>query len=747
MNKLLHPLYAYPLAVVEFLSAIGQAFRHLSLDSQPDPEHAVPADFFGINLAPGKDPATDDYILECLQQLGIRQVRMDFTYDSADGPAERLLQRLLEDGIDVVLDLLPPMAEAALLYDDADAQKRWGKFLSGVFEQYQGRVSWFEIGNTPNRGKWSGFSSRAFLVASYIASERADDFDVRLAGPNVSDFEPLYNATFLGLLRRLGAVPSIHTDNLFVERVIEPEAYDHRVLGRLARNPLKLNLVKKSRLLQAIGKSAGCEELVCTYTCWTIKRLQRRSAWPEQKRVDYLVRYLALAASSGALSRVYWGPLICSRDGLIDDGADHYPVIDQVSFYQQIRGNAASFAATPAFHALAFTRARLAGSQCVGAAHDPAGLSVFSYLGSEGQHFLLAWCRDGQARPISQLLEPDSLAHASFLNALGEPLPQPAVVSEHPLFIDLPGPHQTPICNSLHSSKTRDIVHLSSPALQSCPYADEHWVGARMLREDRQLEDLPLADTLLPQHIPSLGETQVLRDKRNRLWNVQDPRGSGGHVTVKLNRVKGAKRVTYRFRPSKGRRHWDNACRMLRRGVHTPMPVAFYEAPQNAGIRDSWYLCEFVPNAFSARDVYAAFRDGSEDFRGLDKNAWFSLLAGFVCNMHNQQVIHRDLSAGNLLLEQLADGAIRPQAIDIGRARIWSGPGSRVRHRHRMLDLIRIAYKLDWPDRYRFIQHYEGHLGKSLSPLWRIPFIYYDSKQRLKKAIKGKKPGTRGQVK
>jgi Lipopolysaccharide kinase (Kdo/WaaP) family len=739
LNKLLHPLYGFPLAAVELLSAIGQSFRLLSLDSRPDSEHLVPEDFLGVNLAPGDDPASDDYIIERLGQLGIRQVRMDFTYDSAGGPAQRLLENLLDEGFDVVLDLLPPLAEAGLLYNDSDAQQRWGDFLAGVFERYQGRVSWFEIGNTPNRGKWSGFSSTTFIMASYIASERAKGFEVQLAGPNVSDFEPLYNATYLGLLRRLGATPDIHTDNLFVERVVEPEAYDHRVLGRLARNWLKLNLVKKARVLEALGKSAGCEQLVCTYTCWTIKRLQRRSAWPEQKRVDYLVRYLALAASSSALKRVYWGPLICSRDGLIDDGADDYPVVDQVSFYQRIRGSAASFAPTPAFHALAFTVASLAGSRCLQASHQPDGLSLFCYETRTGQHVLLAWCRDGQSRPMAQVLDADTRAGAKFHSATGEALPEPAVVSEHPLFIELPGPYRKPVCKLLHGSKTHNIVHLSNHELQSCPYTDERWVGAQMLRTDQQLQDLPLAETLLPEKIAQLEETRVLRDMRNRLWNVNDPRGRCEQVTVKLNRVKGIKRFTYRFRPSKGRRHWDNACQMLRRGVSTPLPVAFYEAPEQAGIRDSWYLCEFVPDAFSARDVYAAFRDGADQYRGLDKDAWFDLLAGFVCNMHNQQVIHRDLSAGNLLLHALPDGAIRPQAIDIGRAWIWSGPGSRVRNRQRMLDLIRIAYKLDWSDRYRFIEHYEKHLGQSLSPLWRIPFIYYDNKQSLKKAIKRKK--------
>jgi hypothetical protein len=48
------------------------------------------------------------------------------------------------------------------------------------------------------------------------------------------------------------------------------------------------------------------------------------------------VRYLALAASSGALRRVYWGPLICSRDGLVDDGVEGYPEIDQDSHYESV---------------------------------------------------------------------------------------------------------------------------------------------------------------------------------------------------------------------------------------------------------------------------------------------------------------------------------------------------------------------------------------------------------------------------
>ena len=739
MNKLLHPLYGYPAAAWEFISAFAQCARLLGTDHRPADNQAIPEDFFGVNVAPGGDAASDDRILSYLEQLGIGQVRMDFSYSSFNGPAERLLRRLLDADIEVMLDLLPPLAQAQILAHDVDAQQRWQRFVADCFNAFQGRVSLFEIGNTPNRGKWSGFSSQGFLLANHLAYQVAQAYPVRLVGPNVSDFEPLYNASYLGLMKRLNATPALHSDNLFVERVVEPEAYDHRVLGWIARAPLKLNLVKKARMLQALGHNAGVDEFICTYTCWTIKRLQRRSAWPEQKRVDYLVRYLALAAASSALSRVYWGPLVCSRDGLIDDGADDYPVVDQVSYYERIRGEAADFTPTPAFAAMAYTVKRLAGATCLKAEHDPEGASLFHYCDKQGAHFLLAWTRDGQTWPLSGLVNAGDLDRAAFYDATGQAISNPLVANEHPLFIDLDAPPSSAADSKDTQQAIGEVVHLSSEQWQSVGHSDPHWYGAHMLRSNQREADLALAQRLHPDQLTRLPETQVLRDARNRLWNVADPRGLCEQVTVKLNRVKGFKRFTYRFYPSKGRRHWNNACEMLRRNVATPLPIAFFESPQQPGIRDSWYLCQFIPDAFSSREVYAALNRGESEYRGLDKDAWFDLISGFVCHMHNKQVIHRDLSSGNLLLFQAEDGSIVPMAIDIGRARIWSGPGSKVRTRDRMLDLIRIAYKLDWADRLRFIEHYETHLGKSLSPLWRLPFWYYDSKQTLKKTLKGKR--------
>jgi hypothetical protein len=725
--------------LLAFVGALVDSARALRLPSEPTLELTVPANFIGVNVAPADDRKTCDYTLARLEELGVRQVRLDYTSSSPAGPAADYLELLLENGYEVLLNLFPAREEAALLNRDVGARLRWTQFLQAAFRSYQGRVTLFEVGNTPNRGNWSGFSSRSFIAAWSLAVEQAREFNVRLAGPNVSDFEPLFNATYLRLMRDFGGPPVMHTDNLFVERVIEPEAQDHRVLGRALASLAKVNLVKKARVLDAIGRDAGCQGTICTYTCWTMKRLRRRSAWPEQKSADYLLRYLLLAAASGALQRVYWGPLICNRDGLIDDRADGYPEVDQVSHYEKIRGHCDDFVTTPAFHTLGHAIRQLPGAKCRRLLHQVDGLSLFT-LEKQGQpSCVVAWCRDAMCWPLDEVLPAAVTENARFTDTAGVEVARPLVINEHPLFVVLPSMFPLPDALLLEQRERPKIAHLNGESHQSIDHQAGNWRGACMLRSEHQVADLASASGLQPDQLPHLAETRILRDMRNRLWNVADPRGICDQVTVKLNRVTGIKRLTYRYRPSKGRRHWNNACQMWRRGVATPLPIAFYEQRERPGIRDSWYLCEFIPNAFSCRDVYAAFRNGATEFRGLDKGAWFELLSRFVCHMHNKQVVHRDLSSGNLLLCQSADGDIHPQVIDIGRAWIWSGPGSRVRRRHRLQDLIRICYKLSWSDREWFIERYEAHFGASLGQFWKLPFFYYDLKQRLKKAVKGKK--------
>ncbi|MEZ4484022.1 MAG: hypothetical protein R2864_05315, partial [Syntrophotaleaceae bacterium] len=354
-----------------------------------------------------------------------------------------------------------------------------GDFITQVFDRYAGRVAIFEIGSTPNRKKWSGFRPRRYLQAWQIACEVAEGRDITLGGPNIQDFEPIYNAEALFAMRRLARAPEIHTNNLFVERVIEPEAYDHRVMGRWATNLLKFNLIKKARLLNLLAEKAGCSQTFSTCKFWSVKRLRRWSAYPQDKKVDYLVRYLVLAATSGALGRVYWGPMICGRDGLVDNLADDYPVIDHSSFYKRVRGDVEDFTVTPAFFALGYVAQRLRGAYCDQAVSDANGISHVAFTGADGAVFHICWARDGQAYWLKDLYSGEQLAAAVFTHACGKTVEFPGVLNERPLFIDFPQlvKPQAPEHLSAMKTKKAEIVFASLPGVQGLPWESRLWRG------------------------------------------------------------------------------------------------------------------------------------------------------------------------------------------------------------------------------------------------------------------------------
>ena len=72
----------------------------------PEAQHIVPDDFVGVGVTTSEDPAVDDYILQQLTELQIKQVRLDYTYGDEGGPVTRLLERLLATDIKVLLHLV-----------------------------------------------------------------------------------------------------------------------------------------------------------------------------------------------------------------------------------------------------------------------------------------------------------------------------------------------------------------------------------------------------------------------------------------------------------------------------------------------------------------------------------------------------------------------------------------------------------------------------------------------------------------
>lgn len=700
----------------------------------------VPENFFGVNVATSADPACDDYIITRLHDLGIRHVRLQFCDQSWEAPAGRLLQRLLDESFHVLLNLVQSVAEAGGLPRDTATQRRWRSFVERVFTTFGARIDLYEIGAAPNRKRWSGYRLRGYLKAWEIACAAASGLEVKLklAGPNISDFEPLHNVAFLHGMKRAGVPPHAHTDNLFVERVIEPEALDRRVGGRWLSRSLSLNLVKKAGVLADISERLDSVETYCAYTCWKTRRLIRLSGCPEEKKADYLTRYLIIAAASGHLQRVYWGPLIGYWDGLIDDGTERYPPMERVTRYDLIHGLPGRYRPEPAFYALGHIVKSLQGSRLLKGICADNGINYFEFSQPDDWILAAVWTRDRYMLPLTQLVPHPLPQEARVTDRQGHAVEDRSLtVCESPLFVilDKTSSGRLPTLERIKAIpplKRNRTVFTPLKGIRFFAYRSASWQGAFACGAAEKMEERCAA--LLPERLHPETHDRVLRDKRNRVWSRTDPLMKERTLVVKQIRVRGLKRVSYLFRTGKARRNWNHASEMLRRGVDTPMPIAFWEQSRWASVRESFYICMYAGETWSCRQAFNAFREGGHaTFQGFTKEKVLDAVVGYIWNMHWHKILHRDLSAGNLLLKANGSSTLKPLAIDIGRVKVSE---KTLTTRQRLLDLIRICHPLDGANRTLLLDRYFALYEKQCRAWHRVPFRYYDWKHRIKGWLK-----------
>ncbi|MGZ8250879.1 MAG: hypothetical protein ACXW1P_00920, partial [Methylophilaceae bacterium] len=73
----MNPAWHFARAVLSYCLSGKLRLPHGHL---PPSGHFVPNDFVGICVATAQDPAIDDYVIARLLELGVRHVRLDFTY-------------------------------------------------------------------------------------------------------------------------------------------------------------------------------------------------------------------------------------------------------------------------------------------------------------------------------------------------------------------------------------------------------------------------------------------------------------------------------------------------------------------------------------------------------------------------------------------------------------------------------------------------------------------------------------------
>jgi Lipopolysaccharide kinase (Kdo/WaaP) family len=709
---------------------LGGGFR-LEDAHLPRPHHTVPADFVGVGVASNADPATDAYIIQQLRELGIVDVRVDLSFDDIISFQGRFCEALLEAGFAVTLRLIPPFESAKNMHL-ASEQASWKAFIETVITRYGKRVKQIEIGNTINRKRWAGYNWPAFYIAWEIAYKTIKAKHITLLGANIQDFEPGYNVSLLKTLNTKNQLPDVQTNNLFVERISEPERYDHRVLKYQWAKIFKYNLVKKARLLCKIGEDFGVARTISTGAFWAIYRIERRLLHGAQKQADYLTRYFTLLAASGQFKQVFWGTLVCHREGLIDDGLQDadYPTLERVAHYRHADGDCQQYKPHPSFYAMQTVVQQLVGAQYIGYLASSAGLEIHQFL-QHGKQVHVAWTLNGTAIPLQDVYSQDSLMAAHYLGRDGTDFvhESPDLLSEEPLYLSWPKAFEVQTVSKPRLKMPLNIdAHLPDSVYFTCHQAN--WRGVVLASNQAAFNELMTA--LNPDALLAPQKAQSLRHARNVIWAMPHPNDATRQITIKKPvNMYWHKRVLDRNRPSKARRSWNGAMQLMRRGIATARPIAFFEREDDNSLKQNFYICDFVQADCHIGQVFSAFAAGETTYMQVSQEQVYAQLARFIVRMHDRGCYFRDLSGGNILVN-IQDQTLQFHLIDTARAR-FNDVG--VPMHQRLSDLTRACNKLNWHGRERFLGHYLGLIGRQLTWYYKLPFYLYDAKVWLKRRV------------
>lgn len=706
--------------------------RHAHL---PITNHVVPNNFIGICVASSDSPEMDDYVITELQTLGIRQVRLDFSYGDLTSFNARFLERLISENFSITLHLIQPFAHAKNMQSKTE-QTVWQTFLEDVLNRYGKDISRVEIGSTINRKRWAGYTFEGFLNAWDIAFKALRRRNIPLAGPNVTDFEPIYNIGILDILRAKDQLPDIHTNNLFSERVSEPERFDHRVLKYRWATIFKFNLIKKARLLRKISADFDIKHFISPVAFWAIYRIQRLLPDGEQKQADYAARYMLLNAASGALDQAYWGALICHREGLIDDGLNdaEYPALERVTYYKNVDGHIQNFWRHASFYALKTVANIIQGADYQRAISTANGLEVHHFQTTLHDIHAL-WTINGKVALLDDVYDIADLQKSEALHRDGNTLTAtPLLISETPIY--LRWPKNQPISIKDAPSLAKDLaIHAHIKDFQYYPFRQEGWFGLILARN--AAEAIMLSQQLHPDKLTNSQKTNALRHARNAIWALPDPRTPNAQITVKQPvKMYPHKALLDRLKPSKAKRSWNGAVELLRRGINTAHPIAFFEKVNDKTLKQNFYICDYVKADCSIGEMFVHFAKGNKEFHFKDKNIsitaeeTFAQLANFLHLIHKSGTFFRDLSGGNVLVQIQDDKKLNFSLIDTARAWFYTHPTP---IKHRISDLTRICNKLHWQGRKRLIGLYFANMGRKPSYQVTWAMHLYDFKVSFKR--------------
>ena len=689
--------------------------RHIERADKP---HVVPENFIGVNIASNKNEDTDEYILDKIQDLGLKNLRIYFTYEDLNNHKARLLKKLKHFNGSIIVNLSPPPKDAGDISSE-HGMMAWKNFINKFFNDFKEISFAVEIGSTINRPSWTKLSFKSFFMIWASTYSMCRIHKRSIIGPNVTDFEPFINFGIYRYLQSKHQLPDEISNNLFMERTIEPEPYDHRIFLRKYPMLFKFDIYKKSALYKLIANHFNIKSLISPCAFWSKKRVHRLIEQPNLQRSKYVTRYFALLAAKGDFAKVFWGPLICGREGLISNSIKepNYPNLEQVTFYTEARGKIADFNIKKMYYALRFFNATIPGAKFIKDYSHDTNIHILEFEKSN-QIIHILWTQNNLIQDIQLHYHLNDLGNGQYKDHLGNEIEIPNAITENPIFIYWNKSHQP---NLIQAPKISNNYFINHDPQNYFFLHDAEWEGLIKAKNKNVLHSFLKA--CHPSKLSSPDKKDSLRLSRNAVWSLDIP-NFGKVVIKKPAHIYPHKLYLDRHRPNKSERAWNGANALLAKGINTASPIAVFSKKNDKTGLENYYICSYS-NAYNFNELAMHFRS-ENTFKGLSKRHIFEHCAQFINDMHGRGLFFNDLSAGNIFIK-INDNHFDFELIDTGRVKnYFSNLSFQSRKRQRIKDIVRLLNKFDWETRNIFLKYYFQLNNKSLSLLDKLSLINYD---------------------
>ncbi len=223
---------------------------------------------------------------------------------------------------------------------------------------------------------------------------------------------------------------------------------------------------------------------------------------------------------------------------------------------------------------------------------------------------------------------------------------------------------------------------------------------------------------------------------RNYIYaaDLETATGSVSVVVKQFSNQGWFKRIERRTRGSKAERSWRVAKELVGAGLATPDPILWVESDDLAG--PSFFVARRLEDAAEVRQFFRRLNHEPDPsyFPDVDDLEFLGRLGRLAREVHDAGILYRDLSMGNILVEE-GDSGLRLSLIDFNRARIGRRPGVYRRTR----DICRLPV-LRREHRAAFLEGYWGATPARWDFRWWFYGMSVDAyilKHAIKRRLKG----------